>query len=74
MNTKTVLNNITYAEPGSTIIINLHTTTIKFKQDNTSLVTMDDDDTIYIADKNNREYYIFTPSIEAIRIIGDKQQ
>ena len=72
MNSTTVLDNIEYADAGSKIIINLTTSTIKVNRDNIGLIVKDDDDTVYVHDKaNNRSYYIFAPSVEAIRVVGE---
>ena len=71
MNSDTLLDNINYADNGSAIIINLNSATIKVKRNN--FIVKDDDETVYIHDKvNNKGYYIYSPSVEAIRVLGGR--
>lgn len=73
MNSDTLLDNINYADNGSAIIINLNSATIKVKRNNLGLIVKDDDETVYIHDKvNNKGYYIYSPSVEAIRVLGGR--
>lgn len=72
MNSATAFDTIKFASEKSTIIINIHNSNINVKQNNLGIVDMEDKETIYLYDEaNDREYYIHSPSIEAVRVIGE---
>ena len=70
MDCKTALDSIKYARNNATIVINTTNTIIELNEQDIDMVDKEDDDTIYIHDKETkRDFYIYTPSIEAIRIL-----
>ena len=67
---KTAFDCIKYALDNATIVINTTNTIIKLNEQDIDMVDKEDDNTIYIHDKETkRDFYIYTPSIEAIRIL-----
>ena len=72
MNSITAYDTIKFASENSTIIIDAHNSKINVKQNNLGIVDMEDDETIYLYDEaNNKEYYVHSPSIETVRVIGE---
>ena len=72
MDSTTVIDAVKFASERSTIIINVHNASINVKENNLSIVDMQDAETIYLYDKaNDKEYYIYSPSIEAVKVIGE---
>lgn len=72
MKSETAFDTIKFASEKSTIIIDVHNARIDLQQNNLGIVDMEDKETIYLYDEaNDNEYYIHSPSIEAVRVIGE---
>lgn len=70
MNCKTALDSIKYARHNSTIVINTANGIIKVKEQDIDMVDTEDAETIYLHDnRTKKDFYVYTPSIEAIRIL-----
>ena len=70
MDCETALDSIKYARNNATIVINTTHTIIKVKEQDIDMVDKEDADTIYIHDnRRKKDYYVYTPSIEAIKIL-----
>ena len=70
MDCKTALDSIKYARNNATIVINTTNSIIKVKEQDIDMVDTEDANTIYLHDnRTKKDYYVHTPSIEAIRIL-----
>ena len=70
MECKTALESIKYARHNSTIVINTTNTIIKLNEADIDMIDKEDAKTIYLHDNRaKRDYYVYTPSIEAIKIL-----
>ena len=70
MDCETALDCIKYAKDNATIIINTTHTIIKVNEHDIDMVDKEDADTIYIHDnRRNKNFYVYAPSIEAIKVL-----